>query len=116
MTIGRLNAAREALSAELTAAGLVVIDDPRNARPNSIMIDPPAVTTPSFGQPNATLFLEFVVTALCPPPGNLDALKALLDAVDAVMDCVAVTSANPSVYSVGNQELPAYSINVNYPA
>lgn len=116
MTVGRLNNAREALSAKLSAAGLVVIDDPRNARPNAIMIDPPTVTTPSYGQPNATLFLEFVVTALCPPPGNLDALKALLNAVDAVMDTVAVLSANPSVYTVGNQELPAYTINVNFPA
>lgn len=116
MTVGRLNASRESLSAKLTTAGLVVIDDPRNARPNSVMIDPPAVTTPSFGQPNATLFLEFTVTALAPPPGNLDALKALLDTVDTVLDTVAVLSANPSVYTVGNQELPAYSITVNYPA
>lgn len=116
MTVGRLNASREALSAQLTAAGLVVVDDPRNARPNCVMINPPAVTTPSFGQPNATLFLEFQVDALCPPPGNLDALKSLLETVDTVMDTVAVLSATPSVYTVGNQELPAYTINVNYPA
>lgn len=116
MTVGRLNASREALSQELTDAGLVVIDDPRNARPNAVMIDPPAVTRPSFGQPNATLYLEYTVTALAPPPGNLDALVALLDTVDTVLDTVAVLSANPSVYTVGNQELPAYSITVNYPA
>jgi hypothetical protein len=113
---GRLNSSREALSAQLTTAGLVVIDDPRNARPNAVIINPPTVTTPSFGQPNATLFLEFQVDALCPPPGNLDALKALLDAVDTVMNTVAVISAVPSVYTVGNQELPSYTITVNYPA
>lgn len=113
---GRLNTSRESLSAKLTAAGLVVIDDPRNARPNAVIINPPTVTTPSYGQPNATLFLEFQVDALCPPPGNLDALKALLDAVDVVMNTVAVISAVPSVYTVGNQELPSYTITVNYPA
>lgn len=113
---GRLNSSRESLSAKLTAAGLVVIDDPRNARPNAVIINPPTVTTPSYGQPNATLFLEFQVDALCPPPGNLDALKALLDAVDVVMNTVAVISAVPSVYTVGNQELPSYTITVNYPA
>lgn len=114
--MGRLNNARQALSAELTAAGLVVVDDPRNARPNAVIIDPPSVNTPSFGQPNATLYLEFQVTALSVPPANLDALKALLDTVDTVLNTVAVLSANPSVYQVGNQELPAYTINVNYPA
>lgn len=114
--MGRLNNARDALSAELSAAGLVVIDDPRNLRPNAVMIDPPSVNTPSYGQPNATLYLEFQVTAVAPPPANLDALKKLLDTVDVVLNTVAVTNANPSVYSVGNQELPAYTINVNYPA
>jgi hypothetical protein len=51
-----------------------------------------------------------------PPPGNLDALIALLDTMDIVIDATSATDATPTVYTVGNQELPAYTVTVPWVA
>jgi len=113
--VGRCNEARERLVETLEDASLVVVSDARNIRPGCVIIDPPTITRSTPTQ----ISMEFIVTAVQPPPGNLDALIALLNLVDLVIDATGATSANSTVYSAGGQELPAYQITVpwvGYPA
>jgi hypothetical protein len=110
--MGRTNDARLRLVSTLETAGIVVVSDSRNARPLSVIIDPPQVTRSTTNQ----LSLSFPVNVLMPPPGNLDALIALLDTMDIVIDATSATDATPTVYTVGNQELPAYTVTVPWVA
>jgi hypothetical protein len=114
--VGRTNDARERLCAELTAAGIAVCEDSRNARPGVVVVEPPVLTRSTFGGAGTQLICEFTLYATAPPPGNLDALKAQLELVDAVINVVPATAAQPTEYVVGSQSLPAYSITVQYPA
>jgi hypothetical protein len=114
--VGRTNDARERLVAELVAAGLAVVEDSRNARPGTVIVEPPVLTRSTFGGAGTQLVCEFTLYAVQPPPGNLDALKAQLELVDTVINTVPATAAAPTTYLVGSQELPAYSITVQYPA
>lgn len=110
--MARINDARERLVTVLTAANAVVVSDSRNIRPGVVVIDPPDVTRSTTNQ----LLLTFNLNVVMAPPGNLDALIPLLDLVDKIIDATAATSATPTVYSVGGQELPAYTVTVPWPA
>jgi len=110
--MGQTNDARIRLESALTTAGVAVVSDSRNARPLTAIIDPPTITRSSTNQTS----LSFPVNVLMPPPGNLDALIALLDLMDAVMLATGATDASPTVYTVGNQELPAYTVTVPWVA
>ena len=78
--MGQTNTARLRLVTALTTAGVTVVSDARDARPLSAIIDPPNITRSSTNQWS----LSFPVNVVMPPPGNLDALIALLDVVDVV--------------------------------
>lgn len=97
----------------LAAAGLPVVADPRNARTPAVVIDAPSFRSLSPGIAELTIPVYAVVT----PPGNLDALDALLDLVDDVVD--ACTAAHASTvtgqagtYNLGGKDLPAYNLSV----
>lgn len=110
--MGRTNDARLRLVDTLTAANITVVSDARNVRPGVVVIDPPDVTRSTTNQ----LSLTFSVNVVMAPPGNLDALIPLLDLLDQVIDATSATSATPTVYSVGGQELPAYTVTVPWVA
>jgi hypothetical protein len=110
--MGRLNNAYDSLCSALTTAGLVVVNDSRNARPGSVLVEPGAVTVSSIR--GGQLLVEYPVIALAPPPGNADAMRKLNDMVDVIIDAVPAISA--SAGSWGDTELPAITVQVNYPA
>ena len=110
--MARINDARLRLVSALTAAGITVVSDARNIRPGVVIIDPPDITRSTTNQ----LELSFPLNVVMPPPGNLDALIPLLDLMDKVIDATSATSATPTVYSTGGQELPAYTVTVPWVA
>ena len=110
--MGQTNDARVRLVTALTTAGVTVVSDARDARPLSAIIDPPVITRSTTNQTS----LSFPVNVVMPPPGNLDALIALLNLMDVVMLATGATDATPTVYSAGNQELPAYTVTVPWVA
>jgi len=109
--MGLINDALDMLVNDLEAAGLTVVIDPRNARPNTVVVGPPQVR--QFNNDNYEC--TFPVTAVSPPPGNLDAVRFLYDLADVILQVSPVTAnASPTVYAVGGQELPAYEIQIPY--
>jgi hypothetical protein len=113
--MGAINDARDRLCAELTAAGLVVINDSRNVRPLGVIVAPPTINTPTLSSSAPQMMVEFQVTAVAPPPGNLDAEVYLCNIVDTIIKTVDVVNATPGTYdNHDGQSLPAYICNVNY--
>jgi hypothetical protein len=107
--MGLLNDATGLLVDILEDANLVVTTDSRNARPGVVIIDPPTVRVI-----NVNLYeLQYPVTALLAPPGNSDAVQALLEIADDIILAVPqVDGGRPVSYAVGGQELPGYEITV----
>lgn len=110
--MARINDARQRLVDKLTAANITVVSDSRNIRPGVVVIDPPDIQRSTTNQ----LTLSFPLNVVMAPPGNLDALVPLLDLVDKVIDATSATSAAPTVYTAGGQELPAYTVTVPWVA
>lgn len=104
-----LNDAFDELAGLLEDAGLPVIQDVRNLRPPSVLVDPPTITAIS----GDLVKLDFPVVVVAPPPGNLDAVRVMLGMADTIVQAVPCTGGAPSLYSVGNQDLPAYSMTVS---
>lgn len=109
--MGLINDALDMLTDDLASANLVPVIDPRNARPNTVVVGPPVVEQLN----NDNYRCVFPVTVVCPPPGNLDAVRYLYDIADVVLQLSPVTAtATPTTYAVGGQELPAYEIQLPY--
>jgi hypothetical protein len=104
-----LATAVNACKTALTTLGLVPITDPRNARPQSVLIELPTVDSFTYNVGNITLRLR----VLAPPPGNQDAGDYLMKIADQIMDSpIAVTDLRPGLVSVGGQDLPSYDLTV----
>lgn len=112
--MGRILDARTRLVNALTGAGLAVVTDPRDARPRTVIIDPPTMTRSTASGTGSQVMLEFNCTVVAAPPGNQDALDWLSDTVDTITSITnfAAVQANPGIYSVGGQELPCYTVSV----
>jgi hypothetical protein len=93
----------------LTTLGLVPVTDPRNARPQSVLIELPTVDVFTYNVGNITLRLR----VLAPPPGNQDAGDYLMKIADQIMNSpIAVTDLRPGLVTVGGQDLPSYDLTV----
>jgi hypothetical protein len=104
-----LATAVNACKTELTTLGLVPITDPRNARPQSVLIELPTVDSFTYNVGNITLRLR----VLAPPPSNQDAGDYLMKIADQIMNSpIAVTDLRPGLVSVGGQDLPSYDLTV----
>jgi hypothetical protein len=104
-----LATAVNACKTALTTLGLVPITDPRNARPQSVLIELPTVDSFTYNVGNITLRLR----VLAPPPSNQDAGDYLMKIADQIMDSpIAVTDLRPGLVSVGGQDLPSYDLTV----
>ena len=98
-----------AVSATITALGLVPVTDPRNARPLTVFIELPVFT--AFNNQTADITIDLRV--LGAPPSNSDATTYILGIVDQLMNSsLAVVSGRPTIASIGSAELPAYDLTI----
>jgi hypothetical protein len=99
----------DAVSATITALGLVPVTDPRNARPLTVFIELP--TFSAFNNQTADITIDLRV--LGAPPGNQDTTDYILGVVDQLMDSsLAVISGRPTIAQIGSAELPAYDLTI----
>jgi hypothetical protein len=98
-----------AVSATITALGLVPVTDPRNARPLTVFIELPVFS--AFNNQTADITIDLRV--LGAPPGNQDTTDYILGVVDQLMDSsLAVISGRPTIAQIGSAELPAYDLTI----
>lgn len=101
--------AQATLVASLTALGLKVVTDVRNARPITVLVDPPTFTC--FN--NNIAEIEFGLKVLAAPPGNSDAIDYLITTADTIMDSgISLIRGIPGIMQIGGQEVPTYDLTV----
>ena len=106
---GIFAAAQATLVASLQGLGLAVVTDSRNARPMSVLVDPPTFTC--FNSNIAEI--EIGVQVLAAPPGNQDAVDYLISAADTIMDSdISLIRGIPGVMQIGGQEVPTYDLTL----
>jgi len=101
---------RTAIVNALTALGVVSVTDPRNARPLTVLINPPTFDAFTYNVGD----IRFELLILAAPPGNQDAEDYLITTADTIMasTTLAVTGGRPVSVTVGDQQIPAYSLTV----
>jgi len=106
---GIFSAAQNTLVASLQALGLAVVTDIRNARPISVLVEPP-----TFNCFNSNIAdIEIGVKILAAPPGNQDAADYLITTADTIMNSsISLIRGIPGVMLVGGQEVPTYDLTV----
>lgn len=106
---GVFAAAQTQLVSSLTSLGLAVVTDPRNARPKTVLVNPPNVEIKNYNWADIT----FSILICAAPPGNSDAVDYLITVADQIMDSeIVVIDANPDLIDIGNQDIPAYRMTV----
>jgi hypothetical protein len=106
---GIFSAAQAELVGSLQALGLPVITDVRNARPISVLVEPPTFTC--FNSNVADI--EIGVKILAAPPGNQDAADYLITTADTIMNSsISLIRGIPGVMLIGGQEVPTYDLTV----
>lgn len=101
--------AQATLAASLTALSLAVVTDSRNARPMSVVIEPPTFTCFNSNVADIT----FRIRILAAPPGNQDAADYLVTTADTIMNsAISVLSGTPSMTAIGGQDIPSYDLTV----
>jgi len=107
---GILAAAYSSVTTALADAGLVVVTDPRNARPMSVFVELPIGDV--FN--NNIVDVRISIRILAAPPGNQDAANYLLTTFDTIhqLDTLAVVDFRPSTAVIGEQNIPAYDLTV----
>lgn len=104
------NEALDDLTATLaTITGYPVVNDPRNINPPCVLISAPSFDAFNYNIAKVT----FPVTLIGSGPGNLDALRVLLQIAAKLMaKNVAVTAGLPTSLQVGGAEYPAYDLTI----
>jgi hypothetical protein len=106
---GILVDAVNAIKTALTALGLKPVTDPRNARPMSVFIELPVMTSFTYNVGD----FRIPVRILAAPPGNQDSGDYLMTTVDTIMNSsIAVVDARPGNASYGGQDIPTYDLTV----
>lgn len=109
MATGIFYTAIEAIKTQLLALGLKPVTDPRNARPMSVMIEPPSFDSFTSNVGN----IDITVRILGAPPDNQDVNDYLITVADRIMDSsISVVSGQKGYASYGGQELPTYDLQV----
>lgn len=105
--------ATQALVTTINDLGFVPVTDPRNARPLTVLIEPPSFDTFTYNVGDLT----FRVSVLAAPPGNQDATDYLMTTVDALMNStLPITSGRPNSIEIGSQVIPCYDLTVRIAA
>ena len=107
---GILAAAYSSVTTALADAGLVVVTDPRNARPMSVFVELPIGDV--FN--NNIVDVRISIRILAAPPYNQDSANYLLSTFDIIhqLDTLAVVDFRPSTAVIGEQNIPAYDLTV----
>lgn len=107
---GILAAAYSSVTTALSNAGLVVVTDPRNARPMSVFVELPTGNVFNENIVDVTINLRI----LAAPPGNQDAADYLMSTFDTIhqLKTLAVVDFGPSTAVLGEQNIPAYDLTV----
>jgi hypothetical protein len=106
---GILADAVNAIATALTALGLKPVTDPRNARPMSVFIELPVMTSFTYNVGD----FRIPVRILAAPPANSDAGDYLMTTTDLIMNSpIAVTDARPGNANYGGQDIPTYDLTV----
>ena len=106
---GIFNEARSTVVATLVALGLKTETDVRNARPMTVLVDPPTFTC--FNSNIAEIEIDLKVLAA--PPGNQDAVDYLITTADTIMNSdLSLIRGIPGVMTIGGQEVPTYDLTV----
>jgi hypothetical protein len=101
--------AQGTLVTSLEGLGLAVVTDTRNARPMSVLVEPPTFTC--FNSNIAEI--EFGVKVLAAPPGNQDAANYLVTIADTIMDSsISLIRGTPGVVDIGGQAVPSFDLIV----
>lgn len=101
--------ARSAVVASLTGLGIKTETDSRNARPMTVLVDPPTFTC--FNSNIAEI--EIGLKVLAAPPGNQDAVDYLITTADTIMNSdISLIRGIPGVMVIGGQEVPTYDLTV----
>jgi hypothetical protein len=108
--MGFFSEAVQHVVAELEAADIVTITDPRAARPNVVFIEMPSFDGVSNNIADMTLTLRF----LAPGPGNQVSADACLEFADRIVDVFAgaITTGRATSAIIGDQVLPAYDFTL----
>lgn len=106
---GNLYDAVQSVADALRGIGISPITDPRNARPNAVLIELPTASQLTYNVSDVRITLR----CMAPPPGNEDSANYLMTLADRIINSeIAVTDARPGVASYGNQEMPTYDLTV----
>jgi hypothetical protein len=109
MARGVLYEAVQAVSDALKAIGIQPVLDPRNARPNSVLVELPTADLFTYNVADVRIPVRLLGT----PPGNQDSAEYLMTLADKVIDSdLAVVDARPGVATYGQQEMPSYDLTV----
>jgi hypothetical protein len=101
--------AQSTIVATLTALGIKTVTDVRNARPLTVLVDPPTFTC--FNSNIAEIEVDLKVLAA--PPGNQDSVDYLITTADTIMNsALSLIRGIPGVMIVGGQEIPTYDLTV----
>jgi len=102
--------AQAALASRLDALSIVNTADPRNARPMSVLIEPPSFTAFTYN----VLKMTFTLRVLAAPPGNQDAIDYLYTTIDTIINTttIDVLDGRPSMTTIGGQDIPSYDLTV----
>ena len=96
-----------------TITGLQVVTDPRNLTNPCCFIGPPSFTAWNYN----IVKMSFPVRIISSGPGNLDALRQLLNLAASVLSKnVAVTAGRPTMASIGGVDYPAYDLDIDIQA
>lgn len=91
----------------LQTAGLVVVTDPRNARPLSVFVELPAAQAFNSNIVDVTIQMRI----LAAPPGNQDSAEYLLTTANTIHNALGgITTIGPSTALIGDQNIPAYDL------
>lgn len=105
MVVGSLNQALDWVLEQIAETGVRVTADPRTVQIPGVLVEPPSLTVNG----RHIVELRFPIIALAPPPGNADAVRALLEIADTIAANVDnVTGGDPSTW--GDKDLPAYTL------
>ena len=107
---GILADAYQSVVTALTNAGLVVVTDPRNARPMSVFVELPTGDGFNSNIVDVTMTLRL----LAAPPGNSDSSDYLLTTFDSIqqLNTLAVVDFRPTTAIIGEQNIPAYDVTI----
>lgn len=106
---GNLYDAVQSVCDALRGIGISPVTDPRNARPNSVLVELPTVDSFTYNVSDVRIELRL----LAPPPGNEDTGNMLMTLADKIINSeIAVTAARPGYATYGNQEMPTYDLTV----